>query len=326
MQRNKLFESVLLNPVKQGANILYVVSGYASAAMGLHHLQAILPADDRILIRLIVGMCPQDGLAESNHKAFQQLAGEQYPKNFECSYISSPPSVHSKVYAWYKNDTPVCAFVGSANYSQNAFREKQLEVMQSSDPAECRKYFKSLQGNSVFCTDEDVTDSIRIFSDADYARRRAGTKAGAKGPEGEESARYEGLPSVTVSLLGNNGVLPKISGLNWGQRPRREPNQAYIRLPMPIARSDFFPPRATHFTVLTDDGKTLICTRAQDKAKAIETPHNNSLIGEYFRNRIGAANGQPLTKSDLVRFGRTDVSFFKVDDETYLMDFSPSRS
>lgn len=54
----------------------------------------------------------------------------------------------------------------------------------------------------------------------------------------------------------------------------------------------------------------------------IETPHNNSLIGEYFRNRLGLPNGAFVKKEDLIRYGRTDVTFYKIDDENYYMDFS----
>ena len=73
---------------------------------------------------------------------------------------------------------------------------------------------------------------------------------------------------------------------------------------------------------MTDDDKVLICTRAQQSGKAIHTPHNNSLIGEYFRNRLGVGNGEPVTLENLIAYGRTDVTFYKIDDETYFMDFS----
>ena len=93
-----------------------------------------------------------------------------------------------------------------------------------------------------------------------------------------------------------------------------------------IYRSDFFPKRSIHFTVLTDDNKILICTRAQkdELGHAIETPHNNSLLGEYFRNRLGLPNGAFVTRDDFDKYGRTDIDFYKIDNETYYMDFSIS--
>jgi len=51
----------------------------------------------------------------------------------------------------------------------------------------------------------------------------------------------------------------------------------------------------------------------QQNNKAITTPLNNSLIGEYFRNRIGLPNRGYVTRRDLENYGRTDVAFYKLD-------------
>ena len=48
--------------------------------------------------------------------------------------------------------------------------------------------------------------------------------------------------SITLSLL-VRGDTPKRSGINWGQRSDRHPNQAYLSLPAFIQRSGFFPER-----------------------------------------------------------------------------------
>ena len=54
----------------------------------------------------------------------------------------------------------------------------------------------------------------------------------------------------------------------------------------------------------------------------ITTPASNALLGEYFRNRLGLANGAYVTAADLRSYGRTDVTFIKIDEEHYYMDFS----
>ncbi len=41
MVTKNLFDKVLIDPVKNGANKLYIVSGYATAAMTFHHLETI---------------------------------------------------------------------------------------------------------------------------------------------------------------------------------------------------------------------------------------------------------------------------------------------
>ena len=60
----------------------------------------------------------------------------------------------------------------------------------------------------------------------------------------------------------------------------------------------------------------------QQNDKAITTPASNALLGEYFRNRLGLGNGAYIEKRHLQAYGRMDVTFYKIDDEQYYMDFS----
>ncbi|MBN8575199.1 MAG: NgoFVII family restriction endonuclease [Candidatus Kapabacteria bacterium] len=332
MLSKNLFDEVLIQPAHNGANKLYIVSGYATSAMAFHHLQYLRKNDYQVSVELIVGMCVADGLSESNHKGFQKLVQNDFLGTFSCSYLTEMPPVHSKVYSWYKNEQPICSFIGSANYSQKAFGKNQREVMTVADAEQGLNYFQGLIPQSIYCDHIDTESIVQIYNEKSYERvRRERTATQQLQAEIEtmpSSPISLGLPSVQVNLLDRYGNLPQRSGLNWGQRPeyRREPNQAYIKLPSSIYNTDFFPQRGVHFTVLTDDDKVLICTRAQDNAKAIETPHNNSLIGEYFRNRLGLPNGALVTTDNLIRYGRTTVDFYKIDDETYFMDFSAPRN
>lgn len=74
--------------------------------------------------------------------------------------------------------------------------------------------------------------------------------------------------------------------------------------------------------MLTDDGNFMICARAQENGKAIHTPQNNSILGEYFRNRLALPSEKYITKNDLLSYGRTGVDIYKIENETYFMDFS----
>lgn len=127
---------------------------------------------------------------------------------------------------------------------------------------------------------------------------------------------------VNLSLFARGGETGTKSGLNWGQRNHRNKNEAYIPLPVKIARSDFFPLNKQHFLVVTDDHHTLQLRVEQQNDKAITTPASNALLGEYFRNRLGLANGAYIKKDHLLAYGRSDVTFHKIDEEQYYMDFS----
>ena len=324
MYFENLYEEILMNPLLENDfNKLLIVSGYATAAMSFHYLNELREKSKDIKLHLIVGMTSKDGLTVSNHNGFKKLTSDEFSNKFRCSYITGNPPVHSKVYIWCRDDKPILAFAGSANYTQTAFcLHSQRETMTSCNPDDGADYFKMLLKETVFCEHPEAEEFITIYKDS---LRRKEYQTGIADEAEYDVSDYLGLPSVTVSLLDRKGNLPQRSGLNWGQRPEegREPNQAYIRLTSDIYHTDFFPPVSVHFTLFTDDGKTLICTRAQQNGKAIHTPHNNSLIGEYFRNRLGIPNGKAVLSDHLIKYGKTNLIFYKIDDETYYMDYAP---
>lgn len=129
------------------------------------------------------------------------------------------------------------------------------------------------------------------------------------------------IKKINISLLDKNGN-PQY-GLNWGQRDGRDPNQAYIQLPIDVYRSDFFPKKPQHFNVKTDDGQTLVFTRAQktEEGTALQTPEDNSLFGKYLRNRMGIPYGESITKQDILKYGCSEITFFKINNQFFL-DFS----
>ena len=321
---DSLYELVLLEPFSHGdVDTLNIVSGYATSAMAFHHLNHFRIENPINIpnVNLTIGMVPRDGMSISNHRGFLQLVNSEFTERFHCNYVCNRPQVHSKLYVWCNGITPIRAFIGSANYTQTALRlSTQREVMAPCDPQKAFEYYQQLQSDTIFCNHQDVEHTITLVND----NFRRGMPSEQESSIEDTTNPYGTLPSVTVSLVGKDGQVQNIAGLNWGQRSGREPNQAYLQLSPDVYRSNFFPVRSIHFTVLTDDNRSFICTRAQkdENGQAIETPHNNSLLGEYFRNRLGLANGAPVTSADLDRYGRIDVTFHKIDEETFYMDFS----
>ena len=62
---------------------------------------------------------------------------------------------------------------------------------------------------------------------------------------------------------------------------------------------------------------------AHDEPKTAANAIYQRLLGAYLRARIGVPSGSPVAKRDLENYGRTDVTFWKIEDGTYYMDFSP---
>lgn len=314
-------KTVLFDPLSHDVNELYIVSGYATPTMLSWYIKNLYhKTQTPIRIYLLVGMVPFDGISVSVHEGFIQLARSELPQEIErleCSYIYDTPAVHSNLFIWAKDGFPLLAFSGSANFVQSSFvgRSRQ-EVMNECDPQAALEYYQSLINRSIYVYHAEVEEYVTIHP------THAVLDLENVLIEGVDSLAQAGYQMVTLSLITRTGEPGKRSGLNWGQRPGRNPNEAYISLPSRIAKSGFFPLEKRHFTVITDDRHQLILRIEQQNYKAITTPARNSDLGEYFRNRLGLANGAFITRADLDRYGRTNVTFLKLDEETYYMDFS----
>lgn len=314
MISENLFKKILLEPAVS-CNQLKIISGYASPAMANKHISNLPPG---VSVSLVVGMVPNDGIGRGGHNGFQALNSEL--KTFSCNYVISPPAVHIKSYVWLKNGVPKVAFTGSGNYSQNAFFGRTIESFAEDDPVDCDGLFNSISKGSINCLDSDVERKVKFYQEIfkrNYIERAFEDVAAVDEPVVITE------DCVDLSLLSTrDGQIHNQSGLNWGQRAGREPNQAYIPIPSVIARSGFFPNRANHFTLITDDGFSFDCVVAQDGDKALETPKDNSIMGKYFRRRLGVPLGSFVNTQDLYSYGRTNVKICKIDDETYYLDFS----
>lgn len=312
-----LFDAILVKPISDGADKLYILSGYASPAIAYRHLNV----NDAFSVELIIGMAKRDGIRTGSHKTFQKIALEDFKGRFSCYYSIADIPAHLKLYGWYADANPVQGFVGSANYSQPAFSASQLEAMEQCDASVVKQIFDTALTDSINCLGDDVENYINLYDERKIVTKKKkpdGTTDIIEVPGDIESY----VSSVNISLLTGTGTVGDRSGLNWGQRPGRNTNQAYIPLSQAIRESDFFPPLGQHFIILTDDGVSLDCVRAQAGGKAVETFKDNSILGTYFRSRIGLPSGKKVTLSDFSNYGRSDVTMHKIDDETYYMDFS----
>jgi len=324
MYYSNLRDLSLIDPIRQGADSLKIVSGYATHTMASWHIKELATQGySPIAITLIVGMCQFDGISQSVHDGFKNLVRRNNTpsqSNLTCQYVTEGAPIHSKLYLWEKGGSPFCAFMGSANYTQAAFSTMRRELLDECDAVAALEYFNLVEPSTIYCSHAEIEDKIRILPTHPILEAEDAPIV---------SVRGSGIQRLTLSLLARGGEIGARSGLNWGQRDGREPNQAYIPLPADAARSGFFPLEGNlsgkhnpHFSVLTDDGINLILRVEQQNNKAITTPLNNSLVGEYFRRRLGVSNGAYVTRQDLENYGRIDVTFYKLDDEQYFMDFS----
>jgi len=336
-----LFNNALVAPRVSASlpDSLKIVSGYATHAMAVSHYLAIKELAHRskvtlpLNIDLVYGMAGADGVSKINHRGFlslQQHTEFEFDGAFRCSYVQKPRSVHSKVYVWCRGEEPVRAFIGSANYSETAFKiPNRTETLAECDPTSALAFFSKIRQSTIECNQADRDkDFVAPVRSTPIDKKRSGIIS----VENNINSPYHGMEKLTLSLLTSKGNLGDGSCLNWGVKsdgkPRtsgrsvRDPNQSYIGIGVDVQRSGFFPDIQHRFTVMADDGKILTCVRAQANGKGIETPQDNAELGRYFRMRLGLSSGAYITNADMKRYGRFDVVFYKQDDESYFMDFS----
>lgn len=318
-----LFSKTLLEPAMAGATGLHIVSGYASPAMVTRHLEELKRNQvSKFSIDLLVGMTGLDGISRNSLAGFRAIPRQSVGSNFSCHFTLPGKSIHSKVYVLSDDSGPLQAFSGSANYTQVGFglsgrSHRHFETLSEVDAAEAFNYVLEVSSNAVSYTNPDLEKYIQITTEQ-------GNAVAAFESDLIDLVDTRELDSVVLPLIQtrhNVGQVHQRSGLNWGQRDGRNPDQAYIPIPSSIARKGFFPTRGEHFQVTTDDGEAFICTVAQDGDKALETPNDNSILGKYFRKRLNLEPGSRIERKHLDSYGSTGVEILKVDDGNFHLSF-----
>lgn len=136
-------------------------------------------------------------------------------------------------------------------------------------------------------------------------------------------------PHVFLPLYSMRGGVKKVpdkSGLNqWNAAGRpRDPNEIYIPIPAWIHRKfpSFFPPRDQAFELTLPDRKVLSAKVCQDNSKALMSNPNSALGQWLLRDVLNLQEREQLTYDKLQAIGLDTAVIYKVDDETYDIDFT----
>jgi hypothetical protein len=308
-----IYSEIIKAPYEEGRADLTVLTAYGSSAF-VHHL---LYTYERLNIDLILGMVKQQPITIWDHNEYVNLV--QNTGRLRVRYYNATPPIHIKAMLWKgENGDFDLAYAGSSNLTWHGLRDYQ-ELMVSVDPEEVFYAFPEAHLLKD-CTDTDIFEHFQMLYQREPEVSDIDTTA--------IGAAVSGCPSVVLRLTQKkDNDVHGSSGLNWGQRDRRELNQAYIPVASEIHREnpDFFPDLKVEFTIITDDGESFVCVVAQQGKKAIQTTHDNSILGRYFRRRLGVPLGDKVKKEHLDRYGRDSVTIYKMNDDTYYMDFSQRR-
>lgn len=136
-------------------------------------------------------------------------------------------------------------------------------------------------------------------------------------------------PHVFLPLYSNKGGNKKVqekSGLNqWNASGRtRDPNEIYIPIPAWIHRKfpTFFPPRDATFELTLPNKEVLQASVCQDNGKALMSNPNSALGKWLLRDVMNLQPRQLLTYQKLETIGLDAVVIYKIDHQTYDIDFA----
>ena len=152
-----------------------------------------------------------------------------------------------------------------------------------------------------------------------------------------------------LNLLDNNGNLPNISGLNWGQNSSNHTRRddAYIAIRADDIRNTehFFSPLSMlpsnvsggreqrnndPILVSWDDGTQMRMlfegvqnVDGQEYPKQLCSFPEKNTLGKYLRDRIGISHGTAVLKGHLNTYGRTSITIGLSDHQipSYTLDF-----
>jgi hypothetical protein len=230
---------------------------------------------------------------------------------------------HSKCYLWLNEGRPIKGYMGSANFSPNGLKNDYRETLIEVDQNQLfvlKGYIEIIQGTATPCTDWEVRER----------------------EEFEEEYDKEICDMVLYDP--RTGQTQEGHGLNWGlaEGSHVRPNDACIPIRTHHIRKypDLFPAiphdidrgRGSLKEIVEfiwDDG--LIMQGRLEGSQPIDGikhpkqlasfPHKDDL-GKYFRDRMGIDHDIRITREDLVKYGRSDVSVSMLSEGSYFCDFS----
>lgn len=154
-------------------------------------------------------------------------------------------------------------------------------------------------------------------------------------PDYEYYDSQKPVDMLEIHILGENDEFCDYGqGINWGvkriQKNKKDSNKSFLPYFYSFHKYMFFPERVKNlekrkcpaFKVMTKDaGSFHMRSVISGRNKGLHSIESNAILGEWIRERIGAASGGYVTKAMLEKYGKTKVKFRKYSDGVYLMDF-----
>ena len=312
------------------SNNIVIVSGY----VGYQTIKMLCEQCCDVRITVVYGMYGSERISQPLHLALMEVQ-RQY-SNITILYSTIP--VHSKIYTWNCDAKIEKALVGSANFSISGMMNDYKEVLSDVEQdtySTLKEYCDYVLSKAISCNDAEVKFQ-KVFKASGHSKL------------------VQPLLAKNVcraTLLDRNGMVSKKSGLNWElSNGHVSEGDAYIRITSNYIKlfPSLFPPKKyvgmdnplsngkknrenDEVELIWDDGEKMIGLLEGQQTKTINglvypkqlsTSPSKSILGKYLRKRLGVDLNHTITKSDLLRYGRTSIDISLVGEGIYYLDFS----
>lgn len=312
------------------SNNIVIVSGY----VGYQTIKMLCEQCCDVRITVVYGMYGCERISLPLHQALMEVQ-RQY-SNITILYSTIP--VHSKIYMWNYDAKIEKALVGSANFSISGMMNDYKEVLSDVELDTydiLKEYCDYVLSKAISCNNVEVKFK-KVFKASGHSKL------------------VQPLLAKNVcraTLLDRNGQVSKKSGLNWGlSKGHVSEGDAYIRITSNYIKlfPSLFPPKKyvgvdnplskgkknrenDEVELIWDDGEKMIGLLEGQQTKTVNglvypkqlsTSPSKSILGKYLRKRLGVDLNHTITKSDLLRYGRTSIDISLIGEGIYYLDFS----
>lgn len=290
------------------AHQIDIAVGYISKA-ALYELDNFLSVSNNKKVRLIIGMYYIEGIPESTYNAAIALSQKWKETNIGEIRVVRPFKYHGKLYAFYKEDIPVSAIIGSANLGvikPEASNRRQYEVSAlTTDLNECNEIatlINRLAASSCSVSIEDA-DGMPIIREMNTSL--VGVDTVDQIPQSEVSlyAKHKTSTSfiipikvpATAERFMDDGKHYTKSNLNVSYAAPRSARKArdwfetQFTVSKSITRQEGYPEKGKPFFVVTDDGYTFKVHTTSDGNKQFSAVGDELILGRWVKGRLAAA-------------------------------------
>lgn len=332
MYQNKLFDEIIVSNSYLAAE-LNVITGYSSPTF----IKKVIQLFPDLTINIYIGMA-SEGISYTDHERYVSIQKTSKVRVFYQKNDVMPATHIKLLYFKYKNLNDKI-FVGSANFSENGF-EKNREIMIQSLDIIPESYFDWQKKHSIICDSEQIDHFVNFFHENQtFVHTTLEKPEQILEPFQNNQQSYSG---IQLSKINRNNldfinhsylwrqyekietplVLPRENDVHFditGVNAWVEGNKPYIKEGSLYRFRGFFPNEIT-FNVYTDDG---YCFEAILKGRFGRELHFLDVdISDYFKLRLGKLKKEIISIDDLSSYGRAKLTFYKVKENKFILDFS----